>query len=140
MFQDRTLLERLTNPSAARTRTLSEDTREQARSIVRHLRKMLNSRQGHAPAQLEYGLPALESLIRELPGAVPEILREVRACIERFEKRLRVDEVGAIEPVDTKPALALHIRIEGELVNAARRAPVTFDTLVDGSGRIQVRV
>ena len=137
VFRERTLLERLASPRAAQARTMQEDVREQPRSVQRHLSKLLNSRHGHALAQPDHGLPAPEDLVHAMPGAVPEMLRSVRACLEKYEPRLGAVEVVHIESEDQ--ALALRIRIHAQLVTGTRRVPVMFDTTIDGSGRIQVR-
>ena len=48
-----------------------------------HLRRMLNSRQGHALVALDYGMPDLSEALRTYPSSISMVEQAVRASIER---------------------------------------------------------
>lgn len=137
MFTERTLLERLSRPKAASSRTLSEDSGELVRSVLRHLQRMLNSRQGHAPAQMDYGIPDPSEVVHNFPNAIGQVQRAIRACIEKYEPRLTAVNVMHVESEDD--LFALRFQITAQLRTAKEMPYVCFDTLMDSTGRIQVR-
>ncbi|MFO0983704.1 MAG: type VI secretion system baseplate subunit TssE [Planctomycetota bacterium] len=137
MFRERTLLERLAKPRSAFRHTLSENTHEATRSILRHLQKMLNSRQGHAPAQLDYGIPDPSEVAHSFPDAINQMQRAIRICIEKYEPRLTQVSIAHIET--ELDVLSLRYQITGQITASTERTAITFDTVVDASGRIQVR-
>jgi type VI secretion system protein len=135
---ERTLLERLRDASrGVASRTLREDTNELLLSILRHLQKMLNSRQGNAPAQMDYGIPDPSEVAHAVPDAIGEMQIAIKQCIEKYEPRLTNVNVIPIEDQDDVLVLRYHIRAQA--VTSRERIPVSFDTMVDASGRIQVK-
>lgn len=137
MGRERSLLERLAKPKTAASRTMSENTGEMVRSVVDHLRKMLNTKQGHAPAQMDYGIPDPSDVAHSLPDAIGTMQRSIRACIEKYEPRLTAVNVVHVE--SEHDVLTLRFQISAQLSTTKERVPVCFDTLVDASGRIKVK-
>lgn len=136
MFQDRTLLERLGSAHGTARRTATEDIGALQRSITRHLARMLNCRQGHAAAQMDYGLPDATEIAQRMPDAITEMERAIRECIEKYEPRLRNIQVSPIE--DEDDPLSLRFQITGQLAMSKDRSAVSFDTLVDSTGHIRI--
>jgi type VI secretion system protein len=137
MSPERTLFERLARPKAQTTPTTVENPGETVRSVLQHLQKMLNSRQGHAPAQMDYGILDPSEVVHALPEAVGRLQRSIRECISRYEPRLTSVQVIPVE--SERDPFILHFQIVGQLATVRERVPVCFDTLVDPSGRIRVR-
>ena len=137
MGSPRTLLERIADPEGEGPRSVAEDTERLAESILRHLRNMLNTRQGHVPIQPEYGMPDVTEFIQTLPETVDGIRRAIRNSIEKFEPRLRNVEVRYV-PSEEDP---LHLRFEitAELATAKEEASVWFETAVSPKGHIEIR-
>src|SRR3989338_11114861 len=98
--RERTLLERLAGPGGDNLLTITENTQQLADSVLRHLQKMLNTRQGHALTQPEYGIPDVTEFIQTLPDMVNEVRRAIRNSIEKFEPRLRNVEVTFVPSED----------------------------------------
>ncbi len=136
-FEDRTLLERLARGKRVQVRTMTEDTGALVRSILRNLQKILNTRQGHAPAQLDFGIPAPSDITTNFPESIPMMQRIIRDSIEKYEPRLTAVNVIHVESDDD--VLSLRFQITGKLATSQNHAPVFFDTLVDSSGHIRLQ-
>jgi type VI secretion system protein len=136
MFTSSTLLERLSRSNLGKRPTLSEDTGELVRSILRHLQKMLNSRTGHAPAQMGYGIPDPSEVAHNFPGAIREMQKAIKASIETYEPRLCHVDVVHVEVEDDQ--FNLRFQIVGQLSTPENRPHVCFETVVDSAGRIRV--
>ncbi len=137
MSRERTLLERLARPSAARDRTAREDPAEIVRSVLGNLQRILNARLGHAPAQPDLGMPAPSDILRTGPEAVHWILDTLRICIEKYEPRLTDVQVAHLS--DEGDVLALRFQVTARLAAMKDDVPVSFDTTVDPAGRVRVR-
>jgi len=137
MGREQTLLERLADPRVDRPLTITENTQQLADSILRHLQKMLNTRQGHVLTQPEYGIPDVTEFIQTLPDMVNEVRSAIRNSIEKFEPRLRNVEVAFVPSEGA--GLSLRFEITAELVTEKEDASVWFETSVSPSGHIDVR-
>jgi len=110
------LLERL---SGTVSRHAAEDPGAVMRSVFYNLRRVLNSREGSAGANLEFGLPSPHELLQNWPGSQAQALAAVRRCLQRFEPRL-TDIV--VRPVPYAPATRPS-RSRSPRASSARRAP-----------------
>lgn len=136
MGLERSLLERLADPRADSPLTIAENTQQLADSILRHLRKMLNIRQGHTLIQPEYGMPDITEFIQSLPQTVEAVQQAIRNSIEKFEPRLRNVTVTYV-PSEGWPSI--RFEITGELVTEKEEASVWFETAVSPSGHVEIR-
>ncbi len=136
VIRERTLLERLADPRADQPLSATENPEVIAESILRHLRKMLNTRQGHVLTQPEYGMPDLTEFIQNLPEVVSTVQQAIRTSVEKFEPRLRNVSVQYV-PSDAWP----HVRFEvtGELKTDQEQVAVWFETAVDPAGHVEVK-
>ena len=136
MFTENTLLERLARSRESVKRTLSEDTGELVRSVVRQLQKLLNSRQGHAAAQMDYGVPESSEVVHNFPTAIREMQRGILTSIEKYEPRLCSVTVTHVE--DEDDPFTLRFQIGAQLSTPKVKTHVCFDTSVDSAGRIPI--
>lgn len=134
---DRSLMERLRDPRAGAERTTREDTEALADSVLAHLRRMLNTRQGIASTVPDYGIPDLTDLVHNFPEALSIVQRSIRASIEQYEPRLR--NVTVSHRADEDDPFHLRFDIRGQLVTERERMPVAFSTTLDASGRADIR-
>ena len=137
MFAERTLLERLAKPRQYALRTMSENTPELVKSILLHLQKLLNTRQGNAPAQMDFGIPDPSEVAHALPEAVATMQNAIKGCIEKYEPRLKAVQVTHV--VSEDDVLTIRFQISAQAATSKDRVPICFDTLVDSSGRIKVK-
>ena len=134
---DRTLLERLADPDPNAQRTIRENTQRVVDSVMRHLQRMLNTRQGHVPIQPEYGMPDITDCAEGSPEALDRIRRAIRSSIEMFEPRLRRVKIMHLPVGDD---LNLHFGIIGQLVTGKEQIPVHFSTTVSPTGNATISV
>jgi type VI secretion system protein len=130
-------LDRLRDTDGGGSRTLRENTARLADSVLTNLRRLLNSRNGIAPMDLDYGIPDLVDAIHNLPDATTDIRKAIKTAIERYEPRLRRVTVKAVEnPADP---LALHFEISAEVISEEEKASVWIETRVDSSGYVEMK-
>jgi type VI secretion system protein len=133
MIRERTLLERLADPEPD-TR-LSLNTHRLRESVLLHLRKMMNTRHGHAPAQPDYGLPDLNEFMFSMPESIGPMTKAVRTTIEKYEPRLAAVKVKWVP--DEDDPLNIRFEISARLRTDDEDVPISFTTNV-GSARIEI--
>jgi type VI secretion system protein len=116
---------------------MRENTARLAESVLINLRRVLNSRNGIAPIDLDYGIPDLVDAIHNLPDATADIRKAIKTAIERYEPRLRRVAVKAVE--NAADPLALHFEITAEVISEEEKASVWIETRVDSSGYVEVK-
>jgi type VI secretion system protein len=104
---------------------------------MRNLQKLLNTRQGEALIQPEYGLPDITDCVEGAPETLNRICRAIKNSIERFEPRLhRV----RITPLPVGNDLNLRFGISGRILSEKDQVPVHFNTTVNPSGSAVIAV
>jgi len=114
-----------------------QDVDALADSVLSHLRKMFNTRQGHVLTQPEYGLPDVTHLVQNLPEMIRVSSTAIQNSIERFEPRLRHVVVRGI-PIP-EGDMNLWFEIRAELVTDQEEVTVSFQTRVNASGRVDIK-
>ncbi|HVE38432.1 MAG TPA: type VI secretion system baseplate subunit TssE [Planctomycetota bacterium] len=133
---DRSILERLNRPRNTATRTATENATELRRSVLRNLANLLNTRTGSAPAQMDLGMPAPSEITHSTPNAVNLMLRNLRACIEKYEPRLRDVEITHVD--SSEEVLSLRFQVTARIANRDG-VTVSFDTVVNPGGHVKVQ-
>jgi len=131
----RSLFERLKHPQLESRRTAEGSLEEMVEDILRHLRQMLNSRQGSALTALDYGVPDLTESLRQFPASRGDIEEALRVSIEKYEPRLRDVTVSFSEDEDV---LVLRFEVRARVATSDDDAGVWFLTRIDSDGRIDV--
>jgi type VI secretion system protein len=135
MFEER-LLERIGNLEVpAKDKTGTVVTRAIA-SVIGHLQKMLNTREGNVSIAEDYGMPDFTDCQGE---SLADTCRRMRGVIKQFVEKYepRLDNVHiTFEPEDNN-ALCLRFKLEGVLVRE-NKVPVMLETVVDSSGKVVV--
>lgn len=137
MFSERTLFERLSRPRARGARTAADSTSVLVRSVVHNLQNILNARLGSAPAQPDLGMPAPSDITRGGADGIDRLLRTLRSCIEKYEPRLAGVDVVHVESEDD--ALSLRFQVTARVAGSKEETFISFDTVVDPSGRFKVQ-
>lgn len=137
MFTERTLFERLSKPRTRGARTLADSTPELVRSVLHNLQNILNARLGNAAAQPDLGMPAPSEITRGGQDGVANIIRTLRACVEKYEPRLAGIDVVHLE--SDNDALSLRFQVTARIASSKDETYISFDTLVDPTGRIKVQ-
>ena len=136
MAFERTLLERIDNPEQGGYR-LTADPHRIIESVLTHLRKMLNVRQGSVCTLPDYGIPDLNSLFMQYPDAVLALRRIIRDMLEKYEPRLRRVNVRYLP--DEENPLMLRFEITARLVLDDQEPSIRFETVVGDNGKVRVR-
>jgi type VI secretion system protein len=137
MARERSLLDRIDDPRPDAPRRVDEDTEALADSVLTHLQRMLNTRQGNCLTVPDYGIPDFTDMVHNFPEAVGQMQRAIRRSVERYEPRLRKVRVTPTNPEDD--FLQLRFEITAELVTADEDASVWFETTIGADGHVRVR-
>jgi type VI secretion system protein len=113
-----------------------EDPRRVTDSVVRHLQRLLNTKEGNVPIAEDYGVPDFTDFLHSYPDSVREMERTLRLVIQKYEPRLKVVRVSFV-PQD-ESALSLSFQITARL-STEEKTQVLFETRVDSEGKIEVR-
>jgi type VI secretion system protein len=136
MSSERSILERLARPTTKGLRTLTENTNEITKSVLRNLQNILNSRLGDAPAQPDLGMPSPSEITQASPDAINLVMRNLRACIEKYEPRLSGIDIAHVEAGDE--ILTLRFQVTARLVVSKDGRTISFDTVVNPGGHIRL--
>lgn len=137
MSNDRSLLERLMDPTDDVSRSTRSDPKVLADSVLSNLRRLLNSRHGHALTCDNYGIPDPSDVALNYPEAIGKMGEEIKHSIEKFEPRLQNVSVTHVDNRDDP--MALNFEITARLVSADERTSIWFETRVDPNGEIRVK-
>jgi len=102
-------------------------------SIMDHLNRMFNTRQGSIPHLIGYGLPDITDIYRKMPDGIDELKSAIKHCVEKYEPRLRRVSVVRLE-TDAKDFKLVFI-LSGEMVKGGM---VRFQTTFTSSGRSSI--
>ncbi len=130
-----TLLERMSRARHVEVHGPASEATRLRQSILANLRRVLATRQGHAPAQPDLGTPSPSELIQDHPACIPRLQRTLGSCIQRYEPRLTAVRVRQV-PTEGE-AVGLRFHISAELADGSRQ-PLSFTTDVDHSGRVNL--
>ncbi|MEW5875125.1 MAG: type VI secretion system baseplate subunit TssE [Candidatus Zixiibacteriota bacterium] len=136
VLSDRTLFERLAHPEPPGSRRLHLDVGRLKQSVLLHLRRMLNTRHGHAPAQPDYGIPDLNEFMFAMPESITPMRQAIQASIEKYEPRLRSVHVAWVP--DEDDPLNIRFEISARLIAEDEEVPVSFTTNVGSATGIDV--
>lgn len=134
MNEDR-LLERIRSWKADPARRGRADTRRQIDSVVNHLKKILNTRQGNVPIADDYGIPDLTNFMQNYPDSLEDIEEGIRHSIQTYESRLANVEVTYIH--QEEDVLCLRFQITAELKDGSGKS-IKIETIVDSDGKINL--
>ncbi len=104
------------------------------RSVVDHIRALLNARAGESPSAPDFGLVDFTDVVHQIPEAVQTIQKSIRDCILKYEPRVLHVSVRFVPSEDP---LRLRFDIVGRLDGPERRL-VRLSTLFAPGGRVHV--
>lgn len=132
-MEPRSLLERI-DQGASGGRNSRHNGDEMVESVLDHLRRMLNTRQGHALIAPDYGMPDFTGFSQS-PDASRALQTAIWDSIRKYEPRLKKVQVNCLEA----DQLEIRFQIVATMQADAKNISVTFETAVDPSGRIRVK-
>ncbi len=106
-------------------------------SILAHLQRILNTRQGSVPIDPGYGVPDFSNLATNYSSAMSvQMERDLERVIARYEPRLRKPKLSLVS--DSKDALALRFELSGFVALPEGEVPVRLSTRVEPDGHIHI--
>ena len=98
-------------------------------SIMDHLNRLFNTREGSLPHLKDYGLPDISEIYRKMPHGIEELQKAIKKTIEKYEPRLQKIKVI---PKETDPKeFRLVFILTGELRDGGL---VRFQTTFTSTG------
>ena len=135
MLKER-FLERLKIFKEDPEKRFSWDENRVKESILRHLEKLLNTRQGNVPIAEDYGVPDFTELLHTYPESIRDMERALRQAIRKYEPRLRSVRVRFV-PQEEDP-LTLRFEIVARLASDGDSLPVYFESVMGPDGKIRL--
>lgn len=117
--------------------SFDDSSRMTVDSVVDHLKKLLNTRQGSTLMDSAYGMPDLMEFRAALPDSVTEIQKLISRTITTYEPRLKDVSVEFMFQDD---AQTLFFQILAVLDRNKNAFPVSLESTLDTGGRMGVNV
>ena len=136
MATDRGLFDRLREPDRGAQRSVHQRTERIHGSVLEHLRRMVNTRQGDSAAAPDFGVPAISDV--DLATRAEDVRRSIEETIRTYEPRLEGVQVRALPP-DPEDPFRMHFEVHGRLATAQERVRVRFDTVFEAGGGWRVK-
>lgn len=114
-----------------------EDPRKVIDSVLSHLKKILNTRQGSVQIASDYGVPDFIDLMSSYSDALRDIERSLKHTIQKYEPRLTMVKVK-FEPQDDE-SLTLRFKIVARMLTREEKIPVLFESYVSSDGKVNIR-
>jgi len=136
MREDR-LLERISRWEDSEERRNLPSADILLRSIVKHLQRILNTRQGSVPIDPNFGVPDFTNLASSFKSTLAgQIEADIRQVVERYEPRLRSPSLRMLE--ERPDALSLSFELVGSVLIDEQEVPVRMSTGIGSQGRIRI--
>ena len=136
-MRERRLLERIANWKAGDERTNQTQVDILVRSVMDHLTRMLNTRQGSVQIDPLFGVPDFTNLAGGMAaGSTREIEEEIRRMVLRYEPRIKSPKVTLNR--ELTDVLSIRFALEGSLEVDNRDIPLQISTTVGASGKVNI--
>jgi len=116
---------------------MSLDRARLRQSIAANLERIFGSREMHAPAQLDYGMPDPNTILHAQDGGADTLRKRLKECVERYEPRLRKVRVLHIESAEIGHQIQFAL---SATLQSDPPEPITLDATIAANGRIRVTV
>lgn len=130
-------LERVRGWNANKTVYNSYDNRDNLDSVIEHLNKLLNSRQGTTLMDEEYGMPDFNDFASKFPGSMTKLETSLSDLIEKYEPRLSNVRVKFV--LQDESDLSLIFEINAGLKTDGNHERICIESLVNSSGKMKLR-
>jgi type VI secretion system protein len=107
-------------------------------SVMRHLSLILNTKQGTALIDDDFGVPDFTNLGSTFgQDTIPDIQRSIADVVRKYEPRLASVNVTYIP--QSEDVLQVAFKLEAVIKGETRDVPVVFETVIDPDGKISVK-
>jgi type VI secretion system protein len=112
------------------------------KSIVDHLTRLLNTRQGSVPIDPNYGMSDLSNIAGSFAmGTTESICEEVAIQINRYEPRITYPRIAVSNSTDERNVIALRFDLTARLVDSQQKPTdevLSISMRIDSSGRVHL--
>ena len=136
-MREERLLERIRAWEKGPDRRAKEDPTKIIDSVLRHLRRVLNTRRGNVDIAEDYGVPDFTDLVHSYPESIREIERSIRQIIDKYEPRLKAVRVSFV--AQDEDIFSARFQIVARLATEDEKIPVFFESLMGSDGRVKIR-
>ncbi len=106
-------------------------------SVMRHLQRILNTRQGSVPIDDKFGVPDFTNLASSFTSSLAgQIENDLSAVIQRYEPRLKSPRLRMLQ--ERPDVLSLTFELSGTIQVDQSEIPVQLSTSIGSQGRISV--
>jgi type VI secretion system protein len=113
------------------------------KSLVDHLTRLLNTRQGSVPIDLDYGMSDLSNIAGSFAiGTTAAICQEVAMQISRYEPRLANPRITVSNAAEERNVISLRFDVTARIVDSRPQASSEILSLlmrIDSSGRVHLQ-
>jgi len=136
-MHEKRLLERIRDFTRDQDRRGEIDPSVLSASVLSHLRRLLNTKQGSVPIAEDYGLADLTDLPGSFaPDNLADIEDKINRVISRYEPRLSNIRIAFAKRQED--SLSLRFEISGQVKVDERNVPILFESVVEPSGKISL--
>jgi type VI secretion system protein len=136
-MHEKRLLERIRDFERDENRRGEIDPSILSASVLAHLRRLLNTKQGSVPIAEDYGLADLTDLPGSFaPDNLAEIEEKITRVISKYEPRLTGLRVTFSKRQED--SLSLRFEISGQVIADEMKLPIIFESVVEPSGKISI--
>jgi type VI secretion system protein len=138
-MQNERLLERIRFIEENPDQRIRSDPAQITASVVRHLQRILNTKQGSTQIAEDYGLPDFTALVTSsfTSEGMKDLERSIREVIRKYEPRLSMVKVST-EP-QKENAFSLYFKVDARLSTDKGDIPVVLQTVLTADGRMNIR-
>jgi len=135
--KERRLLERIASWEVGDQRTNQTQVDILVRSVMNHLARLLNTRQGSVQIDPLFGVPDFTNLAGGMAaGSTREIEEEIRRMVLKYEPRIKSPKVTLNR--EETDVLSIRFALEGTLEVDNRDIPLQISTTVGANGRVNI--
>ncbi len=135
-MREERLLERIREWERNPVRRGVEDPQKISDSVLAHLQRILNTRQGNVPIAEDYGVPEFTEYLHLGAEAYRELERILRNTIQTYEPRLKGVRVSFVPQEEDR--FNLQFQVVARLA-ADPRMQLQFETTIDSDGKIRLK-
>jgi type VI secretion system protein len=136
-LKEKRLLERIISLQAEQGRTSLAQAEVLTHSIIEHLQRILNTRQGSVPIDAEFGVPDFTNLAGSFAtGETTQIIDSMTRMIARYEPRLKSPRIQVAE--GAQEVLSLSFSLQGLVAIDDHDIPIHLATRVSSDGRVSL--
>lgn len=114
---------------------MSLDRARLMESIANNLHRIFSSREMHAPAQLDYGMPDPNTILHATDGGADLMRTRLKQCVELFEPRLTDVRILMLQTAEI--GHQMQFSIKAALVTEPPER-VVLTASIEANGRIRV--